>query len=192
MRKPFLPIDFCHLCGLDLLKGYVLPKVPFMHVNLPHHVSGKPNWIRMMPLLSDIWTSFLAPHCQGVLHASHISETSRSLNSSRKNLQLIMPHRLLLMQDQLFSGTGYGIVLGFGRLSWLSYASMGGMENTSRLEGLHSLQEMNTPSARAFGSKVTPSWAQSAHLLVICTMESLAALLKGMEGVIFLGSAELG
>lgn len=61
----------------------------------PPHVSGKPNWIRMLLLLSDMWTSSLAPQCQEVLHASHISETSRSLSSSRKNLQLIMPHRLL-------------------------------------------------------------------------------------------------
>lgn len=61
MRKTLLPIDFCDLCGLDLLKGDMLPKALFMHVSLPHHVLGKPGWIRMMLLVLDILDLLSSP-----------------------------------------------------------------------------------------------------------------------------------
>lgn len=118
--------------------------------------------------------------------ASHISETSRSLSSSRRNLQLIMPHRLLLMQDQLFSGAGYGTVFGFGRLTWLSYASIHGGNGEDQSFGRTSLFA---------GDEHTTSqdiW-QKSHSLLGTISSSFShlhygksgCLLKGMGGVIF-------
>lgn len=99
--------------------------------------------------------------CQRELHPGRTSETSRSLSSSERNLQLITLHKLPLVWASLFTGPGWGALGDFGRPTCLRVSQpWGSGEHECCLEEPHSLQERKASPARTFGSRVTPSWTQ--------------------------------
>lgn len=120
IRKTLLSIDLCDLCGLICWKGR-LPKSPFIHLSPPTKSWEGQTQSERCPSLLSLSLQLETEGSSAAKGSSILTtcETSRSWSSSRRNLQLIMFHKLPSVGDQLFSGTGWGTVYDFGGLSKL-------------------------------------------------------------------------
>ena len=144
IRKTVLSSDLCDLCGLDLLEGQA-PQTP-IHTSEPTPPSlGKAKLNLRDALGFCLWTSSPAGDrrilsCQGELHPDHTCETSRSRSSSRRNLQLIMFHKLPSAGTSSFQALDEAQCMTLAGLPKLQKHGGSG-EHQSYLEAPYSLQE---------------------------------------------------